>query len=128
MSLQSNAVRNLVAGLKQVGGEDISYGRGNESIDIVAVPVRTRHIDYANEDDLSLTARERDWIVSAVDVAFGGVITTPQRGDFINWIDPLGSQRTFQVLPRADDRCFRHTDQTMQVLRIYTVEALPSAE
>jgi hypothetical protein len=129
MSLLSSAVRNLSASLKHAGGEATTYRRGNDSIDgVIGVPVRTRHDDYATEDDLALTARERDWIYLAEDLAIGGEQLSPQRGDFIDWVDPLGVTHTYQVLPRSDDRCFRHTDPTMQMLRCYTVEALPSSE
>jgi hypothetical protein len=84
MSLFSNAVRNLSASLKQVGGEDITYRRGNDSIAIVAVPVQTRHEDYATEDDLSLTARQRDWIIWAEDLVLNGEHMSPQREDEID--------------------------------------------
>lgn len=111
-----------------LGGESVIYRRGNDSIDIIAVPVRTSHDDYSTEDDLSLTARERDWIVAADELVFDGVTISPQRNDELDWIDSLGRKHTYQVLQRAGDRCFRHTDPTLMQLRIYTVEWTPNDE
>ena len=128
MNLLTSAVRTLNAALKSTGGETITYRRGNDSIDIVAVPVRVRHDDYAPDEDLSLTARERDWIVWQEDLVIGGERLLPNKDDEIDWLDPLGVKHTYQVRPRDGDRCYRHTDQTLQQLRVYTVEALPNSE
>lgn len=122
MSLFHFSVAALNAGLRAIGGEVLTYRRGNDTIDgLIAVPVNTRHDDF-DEEQTVLTARERDWIVWAGDLAIGGQQLLPQRGDEIQWND-----RLFQVLPRAGDRCYRHTDQTLQQLRVYTVEKVPSA-
>lgn len=128
MNLLTSAVRSLNTSLKSLGGESVTYRRGNDSIDIIAVPVRTSHDDYATEDDLSLTARERDWIVLAEELVFDGVMVEPQRGDEIDWIDSLERKHTYQILQRAGDRCFRHTDPTLTQLRLYTVERIPNDE
>jgi len=129
MSLMRTSVAVLNACLKSSGGENTTYRRGNDSIHgIAGVPARMRHDEYAAEDDVNFTARERDWIYWAEDLAKDGQRWEPQRGDEIDWIDPLGVKRTYQVLPRAGDRCYRHTDTTMQQLRVYTVEVLPNPE
>lgn len=110
------------------GSPTVTYRRGAESItQLSAVPANTRHDDYG-EDYTSLTARERDWIVWVDDLSLAGDRWIPQRDDEIDWTDATGMLRTFQVLPRPDDRCFRHTDQTMQQYRVYTVERLPNSE
>lgn len=124
----ANAIRNLNAALKSAGGATITYRRGNDSIDITAVPVRVNHSDYSPDADLSLTSRDRDWIVLAEDLAIAGQLIDPQRGDEIDWIDSLDVTHTYEVLPRAGDRCFRHTDVTMLQFRIYTKEAPPNDE
>jgi hypothetical protein len=128
-SLLASSVAVLSGGLKSAAGESTTYRRGNDSIDgAVGVPVRVRHEEYVADDDVNLTARERDWIYWAEDLAKDGQRWEPQRGDEIDWIDPLGVKRTYQVLPRAGDRCYRHTDTTMQQLRVYTVETLTNPE
>lgn len=128
MNLLNTAVRILNTSLQMLGGESVIYRRGNDSIDIIAVPVRTSHDDYSTEDDVSLTARERDWIVLTEELVLDGVMISPQRGDEIDFIDALERKHTFQVLPRAGDRCFRHTDPTLAQLRIYSVERIPNDE
>ena len=105
----------------------VTYRRGNDSIDALKlVPARTQHDQYG-EEDVQLTARDKDWIVLAADLVIGGSRITPQLKDEIDWLDG-GAKRTFRVLPRTGDRCFRHTDQTELQLRIYTVEQLPKSE
>ncbi len=128
MNLLTGAVRLLNTSLQTLGGESVNYRRGNDSITVVAVPVRTSHDDYATEVDLSLTARERDWIIAAEEFAIGGVTISPQRNDELDWIDSFGRKHTYQVLQRAGDRCFRHTDPTLTLLRVYTVERIPNDE
>jgi hypothetical protein len=54
-------------------------------------------------------------------------VWTPQRGDAIDWLDAAGVKHTFDVLPRAGDRCYRHTDPSQQQLRVYTVESRAAA-
>jgi hypothetical protein len=127
MSVLSNAVNNLSASLKTIGGEALTYRRGNDSLDVVGVPVKTRHDEYGDEV-VSFTARERDWIFWADDLTLSGERWEPTRGDEIDWFDAQGAKHTYQVLPRSGDRCFRHTDPTMSMLRVYTVESLANSE
>jgi hypothetical protein len=119
-------VNVLAASLKTAGGEDTIYRRGNDSIDVTGVPVRVRHDEYGNEGNF--TSRERDWLYLAEDLTHDGQRWEPQRGDEIDWINPLGVKHTYQVLPRLDDRCFRFSDTTLQLLRVYTLERIPNSE
>jgi len=123
----ANAVNILSSALKTSAGQATIYRRGNDSIEVVGAPVRSQH-DVYGEEETNLTARERDWIYWADDLTSDGQRWEPQRHDEIDWIDPLGVKRTYQVLPRPDDRTFRHTDPTMQLLRVYTVERIPNSE
>jgi len=110
------------------GSPAVTYRRGNDSItELAAVPVETRHTEIGDEP-ASFTARDRDWIVWVEDLVNAGERWTPKRGDEIDWTDATGTLRTFRVLPRTGDRCFRHTDQTMQQYRIYTQEGTPNSE
>lgn len=127
MSILANSVNILATGLISAGGEATIYRRGNESIDIVGVPMRTQHDTYG-EEETDFSGRERDWIYPATDLAIDGIHIQPQRGDEIDWIDPLSVKHTYQVLPRVGDRCFRHCDPTLQLLRVYTVERIPNSE
>lgn len=128
MSLTSNATAVRNAGQRSVSGESTTYRRGNEAIEnLILVPANTSHDEYA-ETEVALSARYRDWICWASDLVKSGDRWEPQRNDAIDWTDPDGTLRTFQVLPREDGRCFRHTDQSMQEYRIYTVETFQNVE
>jgi hypothetical protein len=112
----------------QAEAVQVTYRRGNDSIDALAVvPGNTRH-DELGAEAANVTSRDRDWIVLAADLVIGGQRVEPERGDEIDWIDATGIMRTFCVLERPGDRCFRYTDQTMQRVRIYTVDKLASSE
>lgn len=107
---------------------EVTYRRGNDSIDSLAVvPGNTRH-DELGAEAANVTSRDRDWIALAADLVIGGVRVEPDRGDEIDWIDATGTKRTFCVLERPGDRCFRYTDQTMLQVRIYTVDKLANSE
>lgn len=127
-NLLSTAVANLNAALKSAAGETVTYRRGNDAISgLSAVPVRVRQDDFPI-DGANITAREQDWIIWADDLAIAGQFITPRRNDEIDWTDPRGVKRTFRVLPRLGERCYRFTDQSKQQFRTYTVEQLPNSE
>jgi len=127
MSLLRAASKVLHAAAQSTGGVSISLRRGNDSTDgLVAVPLATRQRDYGPEE-VHISARDQDWRIWAADYAFGGPSVEPAVGDEIDWIEN-GVKRTFEVRPRGDERCYRHTDQTRQAYRVFTVEAQPNAE
>lgn len=122
------AVKRLNRGQQAFNGHKITYRRGNDSITkLAAVRGNTRHDDYGDEQN-SITGREQDWIIWVDDLVKEGTRWTPQAEDEIDWVDSTNTLRTFHVLPRLGDRCFRHTDQTVQQFRVYTIESLPNAE
>lgn len=129
MSLIGAAVKVLNAGMKRVGGETVTYRAGNDSIDgLVVVPLNTGHDGYG-DGDVQITSLDRDWLVWQQDLAIGGKLVEPQQDHELDWIDPSGVKRTFIVRSRGnDDRPFRHTDQTLQQLRVYTTESKPNIE
>lgn len=122
VSLLGDSVALLNAGLKAAGGEEVTYRRGNQAIDrLVAVPAAAKN-DESGEGIVSVTSRDRDWIIWAADLVKAGQRWLPERGDQIIWTDAAGVIRAFAVLPRHDDRVFRPTDPTELQLRVFTVE------
>jgi hypothetical protein len=114
--------------LAKANGKPITLRRGNDSTDgVVAVPAKSRHDDYGDET-ATLDGEEQDWLIWVTDYAFGGVITEPQRNDRIDWTDAEGNLHTYEVLERAGETCSRHTDQTKQQYRVFTIEKIPSSE
>lgn len=120
-------MRVLQTATKQVAGESIALRRGNDSTDgLDAVPLATRQRDYG-PDEVHISARDQDWRIDAAQYAFAGQPVEPAIGDEIDWtVD--GVKRTFAVRPRGDEKCFRHTDQTRQTYRVFTVETQPNNE
>lgn len=117
---KSTAVRHRA--LLRAGGVTVVYVRGAETIDTVkAVPAQVRTIDYG-ADEIELTGRERDWLFSTSDLVLRGSPIMPQRGDKIVWKEADGIEHKYEVLPRAGERCYRHCDQTLTQLRVFTVE------
>lgn len=108
--------------LQRAGGVTISYVRGAEVIEgIVAISAKVRTLDYGN-DPIELSGRERDWLVLASDLLLRNEPIMPERGDAILWTDAEGTSHKFEVLPRVGERCYRHCDQSMTQLRVFTVE------
>lgn len=119
MSLLSNSVSLLNAGLRAAGGEEGTYRRGNKAIEqVVAVPAKAATDSYGAEGVGS--SLDRDWIFWAADLTKAGQRWTPQRDDC--W-DCKG--KTYIVLPRENDLCFRPTDPSEQQLRVYMMETAP---
>ncbi len=119
-------MRVLQTASVQVAGETITLRRNNDSTSLIAAPLATRQRDYG-PDEVHISARDQDWRIDAARYAFAAQPTEPAVGDEIDWIVD-GVKRTFAVRPRGDERCYRHTDQTRQTYRVFTVETTPNAE
>ncbi len=118
---KSTAIRHRA--LQRAGGVTVVYVRGAEAIEgIKAVPAQVKTLDYGVEE-IELTGRERDWLLLTSDLVLRGDAIMPQRGDAILWTDAEGTSHKYEVLPRAGERCYRHCDQTLTQLRVFTVEA-----
>lgn len=127
MTRNDVAVERLHKAQRQVGGVEVTYRRGNASIDtLTLVRADTRHDDYG--DDVTFSALDQDWIAWADDLVIAGERIYPDRKDEIDWIDGNGTKRTYRVLPRIRDRCFRRTGPSDKQFRIYSVEQLPNSE
>ena len=126
MNLLANSVAVLNAGLKQVGGEAVTYRRGGEAIEQLVV-VFTNPRNQGGGDVVPVSSREQDAIIWASDLQLGSVPWIPQRGDQIDRIDASGNKQTFDVLPRdqqQDQRCYRYTDASRQQYRVFCVETM----
>lgn len=122
------AVQALSISQKILAGEPCTYVRGNHAIDHVRlVPTNPNHVDYGDEE-ASYTSREMDFVAWWADLVLDGQAIVPQRGDLIQRTDSAGIARTYEVLPREDDRCYRPTDKTGLQFRIYTVERPTTTE
>ena len=115
-SLLSNAVGLLASTSKQAGGMEVRYVRGTDEVSLVAVPGRS-DIEDQGIDTETLTAKADDWLILAEDLWIDEAKITPKRGDRI-----YSNGHVFEVVRRGESLCYRWTDQTKQILRVYTVE------
>jgi len=121
VSLLSNSVRLLASTVKQAGGVDIRYLRGSSEVELVAVPGQS-DIEGMGIDNEAIVAKADDWLIDAMDLWLDGLKSLPKRGDRI-----LHDGHEYEVVQRGESACYRWTDQTKQILRVYTVEIYASS-
>lgn len=126
-SIAANAVLTAHRAALAVAGEAVTYRRGNDAIELTALPARVQAIED-DGSEFSHSSREKDWIVAAEDLVIASTPFVPARGDVIRW-ENAGVVREFQVLPRENDgRYYRHCDPSRVKLRVYTVEKTATAD
>lgn len=116
---RSTRVRDKL--LKKAAGADTTYIRGANVIEqLRGVQSQVRQIDFGEQ--FELTSRERDWLFLVSDLVIDGEAILPQRDDIVQWIDADNVTHRYEVLPRAGERCYRFTDQSMLQVRVFTIE------
>ena len=126
-SIAGNAVLIAHRSRLVVNGERVIYrgdGRGGEVDMIKARGDQEAIADEAGGVSFKLV----DWIVAAEDLFIDGEPITPAAGHEIDWVDAGGRKHTYRLANREDLRCFQPSDADEQLLRLYAVEILTSAE
>lgn len=112
----SNAVRLNHAALLRASGVDVVYMRsGNDPVEFKVVPANHRPQQHGSDLE-AVTADEMDWLVSVSDLRLDDGETAPKRGDRMEI-----SGFTYDVVERNEADCFRYTDHTLQVYRVFTI-------
>ena len=114
-NLKANAVRLRHAAQLRVSGVDAIYRRGNDVCELRLVPGQHRPQEYGADVE-EVSADQFDFLALAEDLAINSTNTTPQRGDVIE----LGDE-TFEVTHGGEVDPWRYTDQTRQVMRVFTL-------
>jgi hypothetical protein len=116
-----NALEAVVIGLHDslaaAAGVEITYSRGEASVELVAVRGRIDH-EEIDIDRGSVSSREAAFIVKTDELRLSAGAILPQVGDTIE----ITGGASYRVQQITGDRCYRFTDQTQKLLRIYTVE------
>jgi hypothetical protein len=117
-------VQRLAARLKSGAGVSVIYRRaagsaGEQEIPLVAVPAR----ELASIDSPAALGRvdivDRDYLIRVADLQFGGVPTEPATGDRI--VERIqGVDCVFELAARGNMKCWRHTDETQVMYRVFT--------
>lgn len=110
----ATAVARAFRSLQKVGGMDVVYRAGDQSVPLVAVP-GNRLQNRANRQAVSVLSESADWKFLASELAIDGTPVVPKRG---HRIEVAGTTAAYEVLP-VEDRCFRH-DQYLVVIRVHT--------
>ena len=119
-TLLESGVSWLGQQLRAAAGLTVRYVRGNSEVELIAVPGRA---DQPTEGSglEAIGTQERDWLIDPADLVIDGDSITPLRGDRIVVGDGENAQ-TYEVVHRGNSECFRYTDQSQQMVRVYTQE------
>ena len=104
--------------LASTGGVSIRYVRGDDVVDLTAVPGST---DYETETSGGIfeSHQARDYLVLADDLKIGGDRVKPKRGDEIRET-VAGEEVTFPVMALGGSRHYDFSDPHRQILRVHT--------
>ena len=104
--------------LASTGGVSIRYVRGDDVVDLTAVPGST---DYETETSGGIfeSHQARDYLVLADDLKIGGDRVKPKRGDEIRET-VAGEEVTFPVMALGGSRHYDFSDPHRQILRVHS--------
>lgn len=107
--------------LRRTQGVDITYRRGVETVDLVAVLGQSDH-EVADAQGVVTTWQSRDVLVEAALLILAGQPTKPQRGDEV--LLALGAETgVWRVqFPDPNRPPFKFSDPYQQILRIHTTQ------
>ena len=119
MSLLSDALAIHADRLHESAGEFVTYVRGSTTwANVEATRGQTRFEEMPSEMEAVIQSRTADWLIQPSQLMSGSTQVYPERGDKI--LDTGGS--VYDVLPGADDKHWRYTDQHQTFFRIHAVK------
>ena len=104
--------------LASTGGVSIRYVRGDDVVDLTAVPGST-HYETETSGGIFESHQARDYLVLADDLKIGGDRVKPKRGDEIRET-VAGEEVTFPVMALGGSRHYDFSDPHRQILRVHT--------
>lgn len=104
--------------LASSAGVAIRYVRGDDAVDLAAVPGST---DYETETSGGIfeSHQARDYLILADDLKIGGERVKPKRGDEIRET-VAGEELTFPIMALGGSRHYDFSDPYRQILRVHT--------
>lgn len=104
--------------LAEAFGVPVSYRRGEDSVELVAVVGSTR-FEAEQEDGRILESESRDYLVAPGDLVLDGQPVEPRRGDRI--VETIGGQPClFEVAAPAGEPIWQWIDPARIQMRIHT--------
>lgn len=102
---------------RDLAGETVTYRRGDDEIEIVAV-VGSHPEVTLDAKGVQVTVRQIDFVIAVAAINFGSGATEPQAGDEIDRT-VAGSTETYRVAANSDDRGYRRSDPDKQTWRVH---------
>jgi hypothetical protein len=117
--LQRGAVW-LAGKLKNFAGQSITYRKSNQStaLTLIASPVR-RDIEVVSDTAASDRIELWDFLITANDLEWGGVVLRPERGDKLLWTDG-GVEYVHEALPAPSGNVWDFADAHHVMIAVHT--------
>jgi hypothetical protein len=120
LDLLQRAMTWLDGRRRQYLGREVLYQRGQETLTVPATVGRTV-FETQSEYGVVQRTESRDFLISASDLVWDGVMLLPQRGDRIR--ESQGERMyVYEVLAPGQEPCWRFSDPYRQTLRIHTAQ------
>jgi hypothetical protein len=120
MSILTDAVESLCDTIRDDLSEPVVYESASGSVEVLAVPSNPEELVDSVTGMLIEDAR-LDWTIVSDDLALGGGIAKPARGDKIRRLRvPPGVQEVYEVLPLAGQQCWSNCDPFGRIIRVHT--------
>lgn len=115
-TLLETGVSFLGSQLRAAAGVTVRVVDGNNEVELVAVPGRA---DQPGEGPglETIGVASKDWLIDPADLIFDSELRTPRRGWKIHHND-----KKFEVVHRGNGECFRYSDASQQMMRVYSQE------
>jgi len=108
MTSWADAIASAISAAQDAAGEAISYKRGADSRQIVAVRTRSRNVQQGGEASL-IEYSELNWLIKASDLPY-----LPESGDTIE----DASANTWRVLPNSGQPPYEAVDPDETLLSV----------
>ena len=115
MSLLSDALAQHASRLIESAGECVTYTRGSDSVDVMAV-IGGSDLEIEQRDGSVIQFRSIDFLIRISDLELNGELTTPARSDLITY-----AGKVYRVLPEPGLPHYRAaTGYASSMYRIHT--------
>lgn len=115
-TLNENLVALLGRTLQQSNGVTGRYIRGAAEAEIEGIPASLT-LQQRGASEAVVGSREQDWLFRKDDLRIDDDPITPRRGD--KWATDHGA---YEVVERGEPSAWRFTDESHELIRVYTNE------
>lgn len=117
MSYLSDALSWYSPNLEAVGGETVTYYRGERAIEIQATLGSTTFDQIETTGEIRAQMKSVDFLITPADLSFDGLLGEPQKGDQIK----RSTGEVYDVMTASGVAPWEWTDSRKTLYRIHTV-------